>query len=90
VGLAGGVLGPKSRFRTLARFALATMACTVYPAPNGPRLHKGFSPYCLTRAQRWPDSAPTPPRKCMWTKIRKGSARLKRKRAAQRFKNAIA
>jgi hypothetical protein len=24
------------------------MACTVYPAPNGPRMHKGFLPHCLT------------------------------------------
>ena len=28
------------RFRTLARFSLATMACTVYPAPSGPRLQR--------------------------------------------------
>jgi hypothetical protein len=24
------------------------MACTVYPVLNGPRLHKGFPPHCLT------------------------------------------
>jgi hypothetical protein len=37
------------------------MACTVYPAPNGPRLHKGFSPHCLTFRRRLADPHGEPP-----------------------------
>ena len=50
-----------SRFRTFARFSLATMACTVYPVPNAPRMHKEFSPRCLTGTRVVESSRPSLP-----------------------------